>query len=244
MKSSVFYNENASYPAAWLRNLSAAGHIAKGEVDERSIKEIQPEDIKNATQFHAFAGIGIWSHALRLAEWPDDREVWTGSCPCQPFSTAPRGRSYGFDDSRHLWPTWFRLIRKCRPPVIFGEQIARAVSNGWLDAISRNLEEIDYAVGATVLCSSLRGFPRRPRLFFVAYTHGRSKCHMPVNAKMARLSETSRVAWQKQCHVHDLDADCNGHPSSLAKRRTAYGNAVNPEIAAQWIKLCSQVIIK
>ena len=37
---------------------------------------------------HFFAGIGGWDYALQLAGWPIDRPVWTGSCPCQPFSTA------------------------------------------------------------------------------------------------------------------------------------------------------------
>ena len=34
----------------------------------------------------SMAGIAGWSFALRLARWPDTRPVWTGSCPCQPFS--------------------------------------------------------------------------------------------------------------------------------------------------------------
>lgn len=47
---------------------------------------------------------------------------WTGSCPCQPFSVAGKGE--GIEDERHLWPEFFRLIRECRPGVIFGEQVA------------------------------------------------------------------------------------------------------------------------
>jgi len=103
----VLYNENDAYPAQWLRNLISAGHLPDGTVDERSIVDLQPEDCQETAHF--FAGIGGWALALRQAGWPDDRPVWTGSCPCQPFSVA--GKRGGTDDPRHLWPEWFRLIR-------------------------------------------------------------------------------------------------------------------------------------
>ena len=83
-----YYNEFDPYAAQWLRNLIAAGHLPAGEVDERSIVDVQPNDLDGYRQCHFFAGIGGWSLAARLAGWPDDRELWTGSCPCQPFSAA------------------------------------------------------------------------------------------------------------------------------------------------------------
>lgn len=80
----AFYNENDPFAAQWLRNLIAAGHIAPGVVDERSIEDVTPDDLRGFTQCHFFAGVGVWSLALRRAGWPDDKPVWTGSCPCQP----------------------------------------------------------------------------------------------------------------------------------------------------------------
>ena len=169
---SVIYNEIAPYPAQWLENLVAAKHIAPGYVDKRDIKEVQPEDVQDATQFHAFAGIGAWSHALHLAGWPDEMPVWTGSCPCQPFSIA--GKRKGSKDARHLWPEWLRLIDKCRPPVIFGEQVASPDGRAWLDNVSTDLEALDYAVGSADLCAASVGAPHiRQRLFFVAYSTNR-----------------------------------------------------------------------
>src|SRR5688500_12844660 len=103
----VLYNEIEPFAVDWLRNLSAAGHIAEGSVDPRPVQELRADDLRGISQAHFFAGIGVWSYALRLAGWPDDREVWTGSCPCQPFSVA--GRGGGVADERHLWPEWFRL---------------------------------------------------------------------------------------------------------------------------------------
>ena len=164
---SVIYNEIDPFAAAWLRELVRGGHVADGRVDERSVVELGPVDVAGATQLHTFAGIGVWSYALRLAGWPDDRPVWTGSCPCQPFSAA--GKRGGFNDARHLWPAWFRLIRECRPPVIFGEQVESKDGLAWLDAVYADLEGAGYAVGAVDLCAAGVGAPHiRQRLFFVA----------------------------------------------------------------------------
>ena len=145
----AYYNEIDSYAAQWLRNLIAAGLIAPGDVDERSIVDVRPDDLRGYTQAHFFAGIGGWSHALRLAGWPDDRPVWTGSCPCQPFSAAGKGEAA--DDERHLWPAWVSLIRKCRPAIVFGEQVEAAIGWGWLDVVFTDLEAEGYACGAAVL---------------------------------------------------------------------------------------------
>lgn len=163
----VYYNEIDPYAAQWLRNLIAAGHLAKGEVDERSITEIQPDDLLGFDQCHFFAGIGVWGHALRCAGWADDRPVWTGSCPCQPFSAA--GKQEGFADERHLWPAWFNLIRQCRPAIVLGEQVASALD--WLDLVSTDMESADYAFGAADLCAAgFGGAHIRQRLYWVGHS--------------------------------------------------------------------------
>lgn len=163
----AFYNENDPFAAQWLRNLIAAGHIAPGVVDERSIEDVTPDDLRGFTQCHFFAGIGVWSLALRRAGWPDDKPVWTGSCPCQPFSAAGKGN--GFADERHLWPAFFHLISECKPGVIFGEQVASKDGLGWLDLVQTDLEATNYAVGTVDLCAAGFGAPHiRQRLFWVA----------------------------------------------------------------------------
>lgn len=139
----AYYNEIDPDAVHVLRHLSDEGMIAPGVVDSRSIKEITPDDLKGFTQCHFFAGAGLWSVAARLAGWPDERPLWTGSCPCQPFSAA--GKGLGTDDPRHLWPDFFRLIRACRPPVVMGEQVAGAPGYGWFDGVAADLESEDYA---------------------------------------------------------------------------------------------------
>ena len=62
--SKAYYNEIDPYAAAWLRNLIAEGHIAPGDVDERSIADVRPSDLADYDQCHFFAGIGLWSLSL------------------------------------------------------------------------------------------------------------------------------------------------------------------------------------
>jgi DNA (cytosine-5)-methyltransferase 1 len=163
----AYYNEIDPFAAQWLRNLISAGLIAPGDVDERSIEDVHPSDLKPYAQCHFFAGIGVWSYALRQAGWPDDKPVWTGSCPCQPFSSA--GKRTGFADERHLWPAWFHLIEQCRPAIIFGEQVASKDGLAWLDLVQADLEVAGYASGAVDLCAAGVGAPHiRQRLWWVA----------------------------------------------------------------------------
>ena len=171
---SHYYNEFNPESAAMLRQFMADGLIPHGIVDPRPIQEVRPDDLKGYTQCHFFAGVAGWQFALQLAGWPEDRPVWTGSCPCQPFSAA--GRQKGKVDDRHLWPVWFRLIEECEPDTIFGEQVASAVTYGWLDDVYEGLEAQNYAVGAVVLPASSVGAPhKRDRLWFVADTRRKSE---------------------------------------------------------------------
>ena len=163
-----YYNENDPFAAQWLRNLIAANLIPSGFVDERSILDVKPNDLVNYDQCHFFAGIGGWSRALQIAAWPVHRKVWTGSCPCQPFSAA--GQGVGFADERHLWPAWFHLIEQCAPEQIFGEQVASKAGLEWFDLVRTDLESAAYSVACADLCAAGVGAPHiRQRLWFVGH---------------------------------------------------------------------------
>lgn len=167
MRVAAYYNEIDEKCCAWLRELIKKGLIADGDIDNRSIADVRPEDFRGYTQCHFFAGIGVWSYALRLAGWDDARPVWTGSCPCQPFSVA--GARKGTADRRHLWPNFLYLIDLCGPAVVFGEQVASKDGRNWLSTVRSDLETLGYAVGAADMCAAGVGAPHiRQRLYWGA----------------------------------------------------------------------------
>ena len=167
----AYYNEIDCFAAAWLRELIGAGLLADGEVDDRSIVDVRPEDLWSYRECHFFAGIGGWPYALALAGWREDWEVWTGSCPCQPLSVAGQGR--GHADKRHLWPAFHALIVERRPAVVFGEQVAGKAGLEWLAGVRADLEASGYACGAAIMPACAVGAPhRRERLFWVADAAG------------------------------------------------------------------------
>ena len=219
---SAYYNEIDPYAAAWLRNLIRDGHIADGVVDERSISDVKPEELYEFTQCHFFAGIGVWSRALRQSGWEDDRPVWTGSCPCQPFSGA--GTRKGMADERHLWPHWFHLIEECRPSTVFGEQVASKDGLGWIDLVQADMEGADYALGAFDLCSASFGAPHiRQRLWFVADTDNpRSQGWIPRGSDTQRQDQHGHVG---RSGTTDRMGNTN-HSGSQGSSQTGIGEGV------------------
>ncbi|AAT38392.1 putative methyl transferase protein [Burkholderia phage BcepC6B] len=203
--SGAYYNEIDPHAAQWLRNLIAAGHIAAGHVDERSIEDVQPDDLRGYSQCHFFAGIGVWSYALRRAGWPDDRPVWTGSCPCQPFSAA--GKGGGFDDERHLWPHWHWLIAERRPAVVFGEQVASSAVDDWIDLVQTDVEALDYAYGCVPFPSAGVGAPHiRDRTFWLAY----------ANSGIGREGSAFFRGWIDRSNAQPRPGSCSSMPDRLA----------------------------
>jgi len=208
-----YYNEFDPKTAAWLRQLIKNGTIPDGHVDERSITDVSPSDLKGYVQCHFFAGIGGWSYALQLAGWSSDLPVWTGSCPCQPFSVAGKGR--GTEDERHLWPVFAELIRECKPPAVFGEQVASKAGRNWLAGVFADLETMGYRRAGTDLCAAGVGAPHiRQRLYWMAHSR-----HM-------RWRNGSISSQQK----HDEVARCSGgmdDPKCEGSQGLSFAGSVN-----------------
>lgn len=222
----AYYNEIDPYAAQWLRNLIAAGHIAPGDVDERSIEDVRPADLAGYTQCHFFAGVGVWSLALRRAGWPDDVPVWTGSCPCQPFSAA--GKGAGFADERHLWPAFNWLIEQCRPPVVLGEQVASKDADPWIDLVQADLEALDYAFGAVPFPSAGVGAPNiRDRLYWVADANGHRQSTRRLPVRPGRQEQAATIE-SGNGQIGRLANAERRHPAELARQWTG---SRSPEVA-------------
>jgi len=236
-KKPAYYNEHNEFAARWLRNLIAAGEIPAGIVDERSIEDVFPSDLRGFAQCHFFAGLGGWALALRLAGWSDNRSVWTGSCPCQPFSAA--GKGTGFVDERHLWPAWHHLIKECTPATIFGEQVAAAVGKEWLSLVHQDLDGIGYDLGAAVVpACSVGALHRRDRLWIAAHPkrhkQRREEPRRREDGRMGRIEQP--VSWHTDWEdalagLRTLD---DGLPRNVAATDAAR-NAIVPQVAAEVI---------
>ena len=201
------YNEIDNYAADWLESLIEVGMLPPGTVDRRDIRDIKPGDLHGYTQCHFFAGIGGWAQALALAGVSERRPLWTGSCPCQPFSTAGRGK--GTSDERHVWPWFHWLMEQCRPPIVFGEQVASPAGREWLAGVQTDVEALDYTTAAADLCAAGVGAPHiRQRLFWVAESSSerlqRECLQLRERESRQHLSEAAR------CSTDDRVADAAG----------------------------------
>lgn len=105
MTPAAYYNEIDPFAAQWLRNLIAGGHIAPGEVDERSIEDVTPDDLRGFTQCHFFAGIGVWSHSCAS---PDGLTInQSGPDPARASLSARQAKEMGLLTSGTFGPTSF-----------------------------------------------------------------------------------------------------------------------------------------
>ena len=167
----ILYTDQEAYVCRWMENLVAKGLLEEGTVRCTKLEAIGEEDLDAYRHVHLFAGIGGWPAALQLAGWPQGREIWTASMPCQPFSQA--GNQQGVADERHVWPEVARRVRRSRPELLVGEQVPEALNHGWWDEVVEDLEEMGYAAWGVILPAAAINAPHpRHRLYWAARAAG------------------------------------------------------------------------
>ena len=247
-RSGNLYNDIATGDR--LRSLVAKGDIPPGVVCTDSIVDIDPEDLRDYNQVHLFAGVGGWSQALKLAGVDAAVKLWSMSLPCQPFSWM--GDRKGFADERHLWPAALRLIEVCRPPIIFGEQVAAAAQWGWLDDVFDDLERIGYACAAADLPACCVGAPYiRQRLWWFAHADGVGYAEPPLPRSAEDQGGDGEAEtyfagslhglpcpklWSEGVHQSPVPIALDGVPGDLERITKGLGNAIVPQLAALFIQ--------
>jgi DNA (cytosine-5)-methyltransferase 1 len=251
----IYFNEWNNYCAKWLHNLWPSA-----VVDGRDIREVKDDDLCSYYRVHLFAGIGGWEYALQLAGWPADETVWTGSCPCQPFSRAGKRGSQdarrGRDDERHLWPHMLELICRHLPPTIIGEQVAGKAGLEWFDGVQTNLEGLGYTCGMAVLPAACVGSPHiRERIFWLADSSWTPRDGAIVRGDARTHSRVTGQEWRNYRLIRCIGPDSDGGtrrtgtrvqplapriPGDL-ERLLAYGNSIVPQVAAEFISAYMEV---
>lgn len=248
----TYYSEIDQGCCDRLSNLMDEGLIMPGKIDNRSIADVNPDDLTGFQRVHLFAGIGGWDLALQQAGWPEERPVWSGSCPCQGFSSA--GKGGGVNDPRHLWPEMFRLIEACQPEIVFGEQVsgkkvtgklfspeaferldqaaARAVrdqdKDAWLRIVQADLEGAGYALGGLTFPACGIGAPMlSQRLYWVAEANGKQADSANERGLYAKSCSSGTVNQLDQTKAH-REGSFNGQPGEGRRQKEQAGGSGFP----------------
>lgn len=144
-----------------------------------------------------------------------------GGFPCQPFSTASRGRKVAED----LWPEMCRVVAECAPQWVICENVQIQP----IEAAATDMENLGYSASCFCLSASMVGAPHeRIRWFMVANSNGNSQSKLPVNAKAYSLQSMAGLeAWKAGPPRLGMDDGV----SHRVDRLRALGNAVVPQCA-------------
>ena len=158
--------------------------------------------------------------------WRGRVDLICGGFPCQPFSSASRGRRRGKEDHRWLWPEMYRLVEIIRPSWVLAENVPD-IERAGLESVVSDLEASDYQVAPPLeIPACAFGFDhRRSRLWILGYTNSYSESIMPINGEVARVQRCGS------------DTGAMGTSDGIPRRMdrlSAIGNSVVPQIV-EWI---------
>jgi len=97
-------------------------------------------------------------------------DILTAGLPCQPYSLA--GQQKGHDDERAIWPEFIRIVRECRPAVVFLENVPAFVAGGWFRQPGEKLSGLGYEIAPPLFIGARDvGAPHfRERVFILGYS--------------------------------------------------------------------------
>lgn len=170
----------------------------------------------------------IWSD-LRTFDggpWRGVVDCVVAGAPCQPFSSASRGRRVAVD----LLPDVVRVLRECGAWLLFLENVLGAGAR--LESLRAELLAIGYDSPplAEVSPASLGAPHDRERLWLLAYAHGDRERVLALHEEVARTRAIACPPWREEVAARRTLGVDDGIPARLDRLR-ALGNAVSPQAA-------------
>jgi DNA (cytosine-5)-methyltransferase 1 len=154
--------------------------------------------------------------------WRGSVDVVSGGPPCQPFSSAARGRNVAVD----MWPEMLRVVDEVRPTWVIVENVRKNA----VDGFARDLRVLGYMVECAEVSASAVGAPHlRERFWAVAHSDHEGERPLPVDDEVARTPATFDPRWGSPPPPSVLGLD-DGVPPGVVRR--AIGNGQVPQCAA------------
>ena len=166
----------------------------------------------------------IWDdiHTFDGLPWRGRIDVISGGFPCQPFSTASRGRACAKD----LWPEMLRIVREVEPRLVFAENVQRAP----IHRAAEDLAALGYVVRCARVGSRDVDAPHaRRRYWLVADADHEGQCAIPEYAEVARVQTAAGLGWRSPPPAEVLGVD-DGMASRVDRMR-CIGNGQSPQVA-------------
>ena len=149
-----------------------------------------------------------------------EADVITGGFPCQPHSTASRGRAVAID----LWGEFRRVVAEICPRWVVAENVPGIGVDG-IDRVCADLEDLGYTCWPFDIDCAPPGRSRgRQRIVWLAHANGQGESRRAFDAQVARLPQTPRAAWTDYPRAVGV---ANGVPGRMDRLRML-GNAFPP----------------
>jgi DNA (cytosine-5)-methyltransferase 1 len=222
----AYYNEIDPYAAQWLRALIAAGHIADGVVDERSIEDVHPPTSgasRNATSSPA-SGSGPTPFAAPDGPTTD----LFGPVPVRANLSARQAKALGFADERHLWPAWHTSSASAALCASLESRLRAATASLGSTLFTLTWKMRVTPVGAFDLCAAGVGAPHiRQRLFFVADDHGAGRSKLG-RGRVLHGERAPQRDDADRCGADGLMADSHGRHAGAERQQRRGEHRLQP----------------
>lgn len=145
----------------------------------------------------------------------------TGGFPCQPFSTASRGRKRAVD----LWPDMRRIVCEVQPGRVLAENVQREP----VERAAHDLARLGFHCLVLRAPAAAVGAPhRRDRWWVAADTDPKAHVVFAEHAEMAGLRARARSVWAEHpTSDHDV---ADGLARGVDRYESAVGNGQVPQV--------------